>query len=670
MKKLSLLGFLCLFPLLLPGGDSLAIWPTAPGQSAGWKLPGGAGWSRDEQGSMVLHIVNGDPHGAAFASHALNLRSYAGQRILVTAEVKAVNVSKPPAPYLGIKFMLPYDENGTRKNSAAMDGTCGDFDYRKFSLTITVPQEVKPTELILGLQNSTGNVWFRNLNIQVLNSESFVWPQKQSDLEKWNLPGQFDWSFDPQGRCVLHVGNRTQGQGGVAALPLDLKTYAGKIVEISAEIKAVDVSAPKIGYLGVKFMLPYEANGGTNWPSATDGLHGNFDFKPFRLIVALPAATRNANVNFGLQDSTGDAYFRNFKIRIVPSSEVCPAPFKLPENFQCEYSDAVREAPVLRGVMTPDPRFITQKDVADLGKWGANLVRWQFNSFSAGSPQEYRKNLDDSIDKLISFAPDFRKAGIKVVFDMHTAPGGGLAELNGSSCLRIYMEDDYLKLYVETWRHIAERLNGLDIIWGYDLINEPTYGGQNVKYNYLKVQYEAAKAIREVDPETPIFVESDQMARVDAFPYLEPLPLKNIFYEFHFYIPEIYTHQGVSEISRKNFKAGQVLSYPSQMGGDVMVDRAALSKMLEPVRDFQRKYGAKLYCGEFSAIRWAPGAAQYIDDIASLLEELGCSWTYHAYREWQGWSVEHDENIDHENPVSYDTDRKKVLLKYFAKNRK
>jgi len=32
--------------------------------------------------------------------------------------------------------------------------------------------------------------------------------------------------------------------------------------------------------------------------------------------------------------------------------------------------------------------------------------------------------------------------------------------------------------------------------------------------------------------------------------------------------------------------------------------------------------------------------------------------------------VEHDENINNPNRVNYDTDRKKVLLKQFEKNRK
>lgn len=105
--------------------------------------------------------------------------------------------------------------------------------------------------------------------------------------------------------------------------------------------------------------------------------------------------------------------------------------------------------------------------------------------------------------KLLDFAPDFKRCNIKVVFDMHSPPGGryktpavlgtagALAELDGSACLRLFMEEYYNKLFIETWRYIAERLKDCDVVWAYDLLNEPTNGGQNVKYNYLQSQYDA-----------------------------------------------------------------------------------------------------------------------------------------------------------------------------------
>ena len=92
--------------------------------------------------------------------------------------------------------------------------------------------------------------------------------------------------------------------------------------------------------------------------------------------------------------------------------------------------------------------------------------------------------------------------------------------------------------------------------------------------------------------------------------------------------------------------------------------------MLAPVREFQLAYNVHIYVGEFSAIRWAPGAADYLRDCIELFEEYDWDWTYHAYREWDGWSVEHGSDPKDHQPAEEPTDRKKLLLSWFARNKK
>ncbi|MEI3000919.1 MAG: hypothetical protein V8T86_08465 [Victivallis sp.] len=93
-------------------------------------------------------------------------------------------------------------------------------------------------------------------------------------------------------------------------------------------------------------------------------------------------------------------------------------------------------------------------------------------------------------------------------------------------------------------------------------------------------------------------------------------------------------------------------------------DRERLKRCLAPVREFEKKYGAKIYIGEFSAVRYAPGAAQYLEELISIFEEYGWDWSYHAFRESPYWDVELDAEA---KPA--ETDRRKVLLKYFRRNR-
>lgn len=100
----------------------------------------------------------------------------------------------------------------------------------------------------------------------------------------------------------------------------------------------------------------------------------------------------------------------------------------------------------------------------------------------------------------------------------------------------------------------------------------------------------------------------------------------------------------------------------------VKYDREKLREILQPVRDFQLRHNAKIYVGEFSAAAWAPGADRYLADCIELFEEYGWDWSYHAFREWDGWSVEHEgENRNSLRP-SADNARKRVLLNGFKRN--
>ena len=99
-----------------------------------------------------------------------------------------------------------------------------------------------------------------------------------------------------------------------------------------------------------------------------------------------------------------------------------------------------------------------------------------------------------------------------------------------------------------------------------------------------------------------------------------------------------------------------------------MLDRNYLREQLRPVREFQLKHQAKIYVGEFSAVRWAAGREQYIADLIDLFEEYGWDWSYHAFREWSGWSVEHSDRKEETEPTAAPTRAKQVLLKAFQRN--
>ena len=296
-------------------------------------------------------------------------------------------------------------------------------------------------------------------------------------------------------------------------------------------------------------------------------------------------------------------------------------------------------------------------------EWHANVVRWQItrNWSRPGTDRdlaEYDRWLDGRLDELDKALESCRRYGIKVVVDLHSPPGGRYP----NNDLAIFNEVKYQDHYVALWEKIARRYTSEPAIWGYDLINEPV---QNTPpppggVDYLGVQVRAAKAIRAIDPKMPLFIEAAELDSAEGYRELEPVDIPNVVYQVHMYVPGGFTHQGVHG-------KWTPMAYPGKIGNTVW-DKEQLRKALQPVREFQLAYHVHIYVGEFSATRWAPGAANYLRDCIELFEEYGWDWTYHAYREWDGWSVEHGSNPQDHKQSQKPTDRMKLLLDWFGKN--
>ena len=96
-------------------------------------------------------------------------------------------------------------------------------------------------------------------------------------------------------------------------------------------------------------------------------------------------------------------------------------------------------------------------------------------------------------------------------------------------------------------------------------------------------------------------------------------------------------------------------------------DFAFVKKQVDAGRKFQQLTGARIFIGEFSCLRWVPGAAQYLRDCIKIFEEYGWDWTYHAFREWDGWSIEMGEDPTDKTIIPM-SDRKQALMDGFKPN--
>ena len=425
---------------------------------------------------------------------------------------------------------------------------------------------------------------------------------------------------------------KTDGRASAKLDPAIFRGRARHCLRFTIRAKGIGIAKPKVNYHGLKFMLRLESpTGAKRWPGAPNRI-GDWGEEEISFACDISESeVAAATLYLGLEQCAGNVEFDLDSLRVEDIGEIQPP---VNQDFRVAYPRAVREAGAYRGVMLAiGLNKDWEDDFATLESWGANLARYQISKDwkKAGgweSNDDYDAYFNGALDILEhDVLPAAERHGVKIVVDMHATPGArNAAEEN-----RIFFEKRYAEHYARVWKRVAERFKGDKRIYGYDLVNEPMQRGP-APYSYLYVQRAAAMAIRSVDPDATIIVAANGYGHPVGFKTLSPLRMDNVVYTAHCYAPMGFTHQGTHDKKRDNLN-----HYPDPEKG---WDKECIRKALEPMLEFSRKHNARIFVGEFSAIAWAPGADAYIRDCCEILNEYGWDWCYHAFREWEGWSVE------------------------------
>ncbi len=443
-----------------------------------------------------------------------------------------------------------------------------------------------------------------------------------------------------------------------APIKLDLRPFRGMNLRLESLIKANGVTRPAASGNGVKCMLVYVSakDGERNINVGT--VSGTFDWTAFqseRFTISEDAG--DAYLYIGLQDSKGQAWVRNVQLTLWrPAIDPAAAPM-------------VRGHVPLRGMMSPGNNWSSNaggiKDFDDLKSWRVNLLRWQLGPGDAEaramSSAEYAAWIDRRLPELDAALSLAQARGIKMVIALMSMPGGRAADMSN----RMYGDDSLKATFYATWQKLAARYKNHPAVFAYDLWNEPVRGSvwRAGMQTEIDIQEHAAKLIRAIDPLTTIAVQYSEELPWGAIEMLTPMKISNAIYEFHMYTPHAFTHQQVGENNP------DAISYNATMPGGTPLNKAYVRSYLQRIRDFQLAFRVPVYIGEFSAVRWADGAAQYLTDCTSIFEEFGWDWTYHAYREYDGWSLE-IQNLP-KSPVTkatVETDRATAIRYWLNQN--
>lgn len=176
------------------------------------------------------------------------------------------------------------------------------------------------------------------------------------------------------------------------------------------------------------------------------------------------------------------------------------------------------------------------------------------------------------------------------------------------------------------------------------------------------------KTIRKYDPKRFIVVTPGPGALPRGYSDFKPLDDPYIIYDAHIYTPHQYSHQGI-------FGMPKGIAYPGTVSLRYW-DKKNLEDAMSPLIAFQKKYNVPVFIGEFSAVRWAPGANDYLKDLIDIFDSHGWGWVYFQYKSYHGWDPDYDTGYATDAPddwkkhyVGRGTPRWKLLRDAFAKNK-
>jgi endoglucanase len=250
-------------------------------------------------------------------------------------------------------------------------------------------------------------------------------------------------------------------------------------------------------------------------------------------------------------------------------------------------------------------------------------------------PPEYLMQLDAAVQMILA-------QNLAVIVDVH--PEEVFKE-------KLDKDSGFADEFADFWRALAAHYatTDPDLVF-FEILNEPELRDG---FRWYGIQAKLATAIREGAPAHTIIAEGARWADDDDLLGMTPLHDTNVIYNFHFYEPHVFTHQGATW-GTNYWHSVKDLPYPSSPESSARVaagvpdarDRLAvvrygldhwnsgrLDAEFAQVQAWAKRWEVAVTCNEFGVYRKAmPEArAAWIKDVRTALERNGIGWTMWDY---------------------------------------
>jgi aryl-phospho-beta-D-glucosidase BglC (GH1 family) len=290
-------------------------------------------------------------------------------------------------------------------------------------------------------------------------------------------------------------------------------------------------------------------------------------------------------------------------------------------------------------------RYTDAQDIALMASLGFDSVRLsidatpleQYPRGADGLNAEFVARLDQAVDTMLA-------NGLAVEIDLH--PEGNYKQ-------QLRTSDWAVDQLTMLWRRLAAHYATRDPERVFfEILNEPEV---NDAYRWAGIQARVAAAIREAAPRNTIIATGPNYSDIVDLLAMHPLSDGNVIYNFHFYDPHEFRHQGagwgeawwsythnIPYPATESTMAELVKEVPDAASRYKLEgywldrwDGHRMRLLIDEAAAWGHENGVPLICNEFGAYRDhtdEPSRMNWIRDVRTALEADGIGWAMWDYR--------------------------------------
>ena len=286
--------------------------------------------------------------------------------------------------------------------------------------------------------------------------------------------------------------------------------------------------------------------------------------------------------------------------------------------------------------------WMTADDIALIKSMGFDHVRLCVNP----QPMFTRNHPNDIPAEYLGFLD----AAVKMILDRNLAV---VIDIQPDSDFKAQLKDDtFVQQFADFWHALAQHYasSNPEFVF-FEVLNEPEMPDL---YRWYGIEAKVIGAIRQAAPQHTIIAAGARWSNDDELVFLEPFRDPDVVYNFHFYFPHLFTHQGATwgtyywhwvkgvrypstpesaEQAARNVPDATdrlaVIRY-----GQEHWDAARIDAEITQAAEWAHRHNVNVVCNEFGVYRAYADPndrAAWLRDVRTSLERHGMGWAVWDY---------------------------------------